>query len=382
MKKIVVFLIGLVLGVGMGLGVLFVLPSISRADNLVLPAPLQTKTVIGFLPYWLLATAKKDYSDSITTLTYFGLRIDSDGSIQKLTDPQEEEPGWYALTSGKLTPFFRSAHAHGVALSLLVSSGDDYSIAALIDQPVSHAGKFVSAIEPVLKKYRFSDLNIDIEYTGDASASSRKKFTQFMQAVRKNLDPKYTLTIEVTGDDLIKSKLIDPAAMGNLADNVVVMAYDYHYLGSFVTGPVAPLGGAGKIAEYDVTTAMKKAVHSIPPEKVILGTPLYGYEWETIGTAPRSAIIPGTGLTASNRRAEQFVNACASCSAQFDTTDQEVHVVYRDSGTGTYHQLFYPDAQATAAKINLANQLDLGGLALWALGYEGPTIINPLKNYR
>ncbi len=61
---------------------------------------IQHREVIGFLPYWLIDKADKDYSPYITTLTYFGLTVGPDGAIQKYIKPGEKEPGWYALESG------------------------------------------------------------------------------------------------------------------------------------------------------------------------------------------------------------------------------------------------------------------------------------------
>jgi len=101
----------------------------------------QTKTnktpqhqVIGFLLYSLLSRARIDYSKEITTLTYFGLTLAPDGTIQKLNTPQEEEPGWYALSSGKVIPFLESAKSHNVALSLPTFGAEHHSRTAPIGQ--------------------------------------------------------------------------------------------------------------------------------------------------------------------------------------------------------------------------------------------------------
>ncbi|PJC30359.1 hypothetical protein CO051_06115 [Candidatus Roizmanbacteria bacterium CG_4_9_14_0_2_um_filter_39_13] len=120
----------------------------------------------------------------------------------------------------------------------------------------------------------------------------------------------------------------------------------------------------------------------MPSRKIFLGTPLYGYEWETLGNTPHSAIMPASGLVVSNRRAEEFIESCASCSAQIDSEARESYVIYQDQQTGTYHQMFYPDEQATLEKIKLTNKYNLGGVAVWALGYDGKTILNPLEKYK
>ena len=107
------------------------------------------------------------------------------------------------------------------------------------------------------------------------------------------------------------------------------------------------------MSEYDTEAAIEKALLVIPRKKLIMGVPLDGYEWETLGTNPRSAIIPYTGNTASNRRAEQLLLDCASCSATFDQTDKEASIIYLEPVTQTYHQIFYPTKSNPDAGKNI-----------------------------
>ncbi|NMB56873.1 hypothetical protein GYA19_02970 [Candidatus Beckwithbacteria bacterium] len=342
------------------------------------------KQIIGFLPYWLIDKAKADYSEYITTLTYFGLTINKDGTIMKKTNPQETEPGWNDLQKGKLDSIFKTAKEKKLKLSLLVFSGNHDSINELISKPEEHAHNLTQEVIPIMQQYGFTDLNLDIESIKQASESARLNFTQFAQVIKQDLDKAQigSLTIDITGSDLIKQNLINPQSIVSIADYVVLMGYDYHYMGSFVTGAVAPLAGAETSLEYDVQTAVGKMEQIMPVSKIILGLPLYGYEWETINENPNSAVIPSSGLTASNQRIEDFLSKCSSCSAQRNFLTQESSLIYKDQQTGTYHQMFYPDEISTTAKVNFAKEQDLGGLALWALGYEGRTILEPLKDYK
>ena len=339
--------------------------------------------VIGFLPYWLLDKADKNYNQYLTNLTYFGLTVGADGHIVKLTNPAEEDPGWYTLRTSKADRFLNDAKNNGLQLSLLVFSSNEDDIGQLIADPVSHADNLINDINPLMKQYGFADLNLDIESTRQASAEARMNFTAFAKEIKKNLETRGlgTLTVDASPIVLIKPYLINLSDIGKIADRIVLMTYDYHYPGSYVTGPVAPVGGAGIDAESDSRTAVAEALKIMPPDKIILGVPLYGYEWETIGDTGRSAIIPGTGLTASSRRVSDFIDKCATCSIQLDSYAQEHYLIYKDENTGTYHQIFYPDAMATAEKVKLVNDSRIEGMALWALGYEDDKILEPLKNY-
>lgn len=340
--------------------------------------------IVGFLPYWLVSRAAKSYPDTLTTLAYFSLTIDSNGNIQKLANEQEEEPGWHALTSGLMDPFFEKAKKNNQLLSLVVFSGDNDSINTLVNDPIPSAQHLTQDVLPIMKKYGFTELNLDIESTSVASAEARKHFTQFVKEVKRGLGKSsgLTLSLDISPSAFIKKYLVDPVAIASSIDSLIVMGYDYHYQGSAVTGPVAPLFGAGIMSEFDIQTAVQKALDIMPAQKIILGVPLYGYEWETIDDTPRSAVIPGTGLAASSNRVSQLLSNCSTCNAQFDKDALEKYIIYKDTETNTYHQLFYPDKQTMQAKILFAQKNHLGGMALWAMGYEDATILDPLKNYQ
>jgi len=357
---------------------------ISKKINLDLPFGNSKDEVIGFLPYWLISKADKDYTKYLTTLAYFSLSLSEDGTVQKFTNPGETEPGYLSLTRGKADSFFESFKKEGATLSLVIFGGDDEKITAMLNEPEISAQNLMSDISPLMDEYGFTDLNLDIEQVGDASPSARLKYTRFVKKVGDILREKEdtTLSVCVYASSFVKeTNLVDIINVEPLVDKFIVMAYDYHSIGSSVTGAVAPGEGGGATSEFDVLTSIKAGRNMVPSEKIVLGIPLYGYEWETIRNTPRSATIPGTGMTISNRRAEELLGSCATCSAVFDETDKENYIIYKNDETGNFHQAFFPDIKSTEYKIKLAKDHKLGGLALWALGYEGNSILEPLSAY-
>lgn len=144
MRFVYINIAGIILGIATGILSLQLINRIHFKDSSLLTplvSNLREKQVIGFLPYWLLKNADKDYSPYLTTLSYFALRLDSNGSIQKLDNPQEEEPGWSALSSGKLDKLFKSLQKKGINLSLVLASGDNESIGNLLSEPDKKAKK-------------------------------------------------------------------------------------------------------------------------------------------------------------------------------------------------------------------------------------------------
>jgi spore germination protein YaaH len=47
-----------------------------------------------------------------------------------------------------------------------------------------------------------------------------------------------------------------------------------------------------------------------------------------------------------------------------------------------YSQIYYEDETSLKEKLALAGKYHLGGVALWALGYEDNTMLRPLTNYK
>lgn len=189
-----------------------------------------------------------------------------------------------------------------------------------------------------------------------------------------------TVTLDLIPIALVKSDLYDARSLGAIVDRVVLMTYDFHYTGSFTSGANAPISGAGTTLEYDTETAVKEALKVMPANKILLGIPLYGYEWETLGAAPESATIPGGASTASVARVADILSKCATCSAQFDQVAREPYVIYPENDY--YNQIYFENEASLKEKIAMAQKYHLGGVALWALGYEDSTMLNPLTNYK
>jgi len=378
LRKITVILAGFFIGLYFGFviktGKPFILNPIAEDKN----------QVIGFLPYWLIDKADKDYTKYINTLTYFGLTISPDGTIMKETNPGESEPGWLALNSGKVNPFMETAKKNNMQKSLLIFSGNEENIYQLLNDPLVHAQNLMKEVSPIMKNNGFRDLNLDIESVITASDEARTNFTTFVKTVKQELDKENlgTLTIDISPIALFKKYLIDLNSISNTVDYVVLMTYDFHYQGSSVTGAIGPVGGAGNNEEFDTEVSVKEATRIIPPGKILLGIPLYGYEWETIDNTPHNGVIPGTGVIASNRRMEEQIKSCTNCTVTFDDAAKESLIIYKDDKTGLYHQIYFPDEKSVNEKVKLANKYELAGIALWALGYEGNSILNPLTSYK
>lgn len=388
MKSYLKFLLAFIGGVGVGFLIVSVLPYVQLAvsNPLFSTVGIQKPRIIAFLPYFLASKETNNNYLYITTLDYFGFTLDSDGHILKLANAQQEDPGWYDLRTPLIQKKLQDARHNHITLSLSVIQQDEASISALLSNPKKHAQNLLSDIIPVIKKYGFTDVNIDVESFQKRDVKDIQAFTTFVQTIKNGLDKEHiaTVTLDIPPIAFVKTNLINPIAVGKVVDYMVVMAYDYSNVVSPNTGPIAPLNGIGEEREFDVSTAISLAKKEVNPQKIILGVPLYGYEWDSLSSTPAAAAIPNTGVTASNKRImKTFSIGCTTCTVVQDSVAEEADFIYQDKGTDPYyHHARLFDVNAMSGRISFAEKNQLAGVALWALGYEGDTLLQPLALYK
>ncbi|MDA8441947.1 MAG: glycoside hydrolase family 18 protein [Peptococcaceae bacterium] len=148
----------------------------------------------------------------------------------------------------------------------------------------------------------------------------------------------------------------DYRAHGQIADYVIIMTYEWGWSG----GPpyaVAPIVNVRQVLDYAVTV--------IPRKKIMMGVPLYGYDW----TLPYVAGGPWARTISPQQAIE--IAAAHGVAIRYDTKLQSPWFNYRDSN-GREHTVWFEDARSINAKFNLVNEYGLRGVSYWALGHDFP----------
>ena len=164
----------------------------------------------------------------------------------------------------------------------------------------------------------------------------------------------------------------DYGAITPLVDAIRIMAYDYSVAES-APGPVAPLDWVRRVVA-GTTEA------SGDPSKLFLGVPLYGRNWVTAtsGECPESA--PGVE-TVTNRVVDDLV-ARRGATPVYDAALGEWTFTYdaefADATTSCIQsrEVFYVDDDGVQQRIQLAVDAGMGGVALFALGYDDQEVWN------
>ncbi len=152
----------------------------------------------------------------------------------------------------------------------------------------------------------------------------------------------------------------------NYVDWFVIMGYDYYWSGSAQAGPNSPLYTFQTSYDRNLSRSMTYYLSSgVPKERLILAVPYYGREWSTVSNAVPSNTISHIG--------SRFYNTIKSDPVTYNNRQWEPNsfTPYYVRNTGTeWRQCWTDDEHSLAYRYDIVNMRDIGGIGIWALGYD------------
>jgi spore germination protein len=320
----------------------------------------QPPDVAAALPVWNLAGGTRTIGSNASALDSASpnlYEVGPDGSVVLRQQP-----------TGVVAPAqLDSLREREVALIPTISNTRDGSWDPQLIQTVLHdpalADRHVRAITDLVRRQGFAGIDIDYE---DLAAADRDAFSAFVERLALALHAvDRVLTVDVFAKDSDqgydeRNLAQDYAAIGAAADQVRLMAYDWHWQTSG-PGPIAPADWVDRVLTY--------AVHEIPPEKVVLGVPTYGYGWGPQG-GELVSWLQAYGLS------EQH-----AVPVNWDQTAQSPWLTYTDTD-GAEHTVWFENAYSIKAKLELAQHYRIGGVYLWLVGDEDDGLWQMVSDYR
>ena len=150
---------------------------------------------------------------------------------------------------------------------------------------------------------------------------------------------------------------------GQIADYVIIMGYDEHWHGCGEAGSVASLS-------Y-VSNGLDRTLEEVPSQKVVNALPFYTRIWRTEGDQV-------TDETLFLNQTADYLSRRGVAPVWDETTGQN----YAEWQEGsTLCQVWVEDAQSISAKLNVMEAKELGGVAVWRLGFGNSAIWDLLKVY-
>ncbi|HNW91419.1 MAG TPA: glycosyl hydrolase family 18 protein [bacterium] len=230
-------------------------------------------------------------------------------------------------------------------------------------------------------------VNLDVEYhpSGDSLA-----LTVFAAELGAAVHARgMTLSVCVTRRARGVSNRYDRAGLARVADYIALMAYDQHWSTCPENGPVAALDW--------VAEGVRVTLAEVPPAKLLLGMPLYAFDWVLLpdtttaaGEAAAPAIDSGgvrylrpaafraltldevwnlaaDGITATRRGDTLTVQTWLHPPAWSDS-EQVMYMAFTDVDR-VRHEIWFENVQSLIAKQSLIDTYGLAGAALWQLQF-------------
>jgi spore germination protein YaaH len=381
------------LGVLMGIGVLIVLGKNVPSFNQKFLSPLGTnpdilatkipskKPVYGFLPYWTLGTAQIQYH-LIDHLIYFGIALEPDGRI-KTNDGDNIDIGWYRLSGDQVRKVFEQAKEFDVKVGVAVTAFDNGTIGAILTNS-SYQDRAIENILTLVEDYDLDSINIDFEFDTSKTIPRERsmQYSQFIGKLKSEVNqiyPEIEISVDLYANSFIYDNPYDVISLADNADKLMLMGYDFHRASSPKSGPVAPLKDKKDVS---ITKSLAAALEKeIDPDKIVLAMPFYGYEWRTTSEDYKSPTYPGSGAIATYKRVRQLIEI-EGLEELWDQEAMSPWIVYEVDNA--IHQIYYENDRSLGLKFQLIDQVQLGGGAIWALGYEGEDapIWHVIENWR
>jgi len=326
-------------------------PASPPPPAVALSQPLKPHEVFGFAPYWTLDQASGYDLRDLTTVAYFGVDLESDGSVSRAGT------GWEGLQSQQLANLTSAAHAQGARVVLTAKTFDPAALHQLATN-ANAAVRLASDLTALIKDKSMDGANLDLEGTG---GQDRVALAGAVSSIARELhaqNPHWQVTVDTyAGSAANNAGWFDIPRMADAVDAFFVMAYDMYQQGR--ASPNAPLNGYS----FSDEEALASYVAAVPAHKVLLGVPFYGYDWATPDNQPNGHASSGpTPVTYA-----QLV--AAGHPAYWDPTGQVPWTAYQENGQ--WHEIYYDDPASLSLKAQLANRYGILGLGIWALGMDG-----------
>jgi glycosyl hydrolase family 18 (putative chitinase)/purple acid phosphatase-like protein len=281
-------------------------------------------------------------------------------------------PMWYSLTSATT---FKAGYGEGSSLvlanttaggkrTLLVptiaaADGSQPSWASQMLHDATLRAQHESAIVQLVTSKHYDGIDLDYEHLPDAD---RDAFSQFAAELGQQLHVQgKTLSFAVGALTTPRYGHWDYEKLAVAADQLHVMGYDYHYLGSH-PGPVAPLGWIKQVLAYIGTIG-----GGARAGKFILGLPNYGLAGSDgatttwFGSSMDSIALAGAGYAI----ATDHMASCPLTNGLTVAPGRAPNVAATAKG-----HLYFDDLASHEEKVAAAAAAGLGGVTYWTIGGE------------
>ncbi|WP_438352010.1 glycosyl hydrolase family 18 protein [Paenibacillus sp. FA6] len=281
-------------------------------------------------------------------------------SIGKLPGVNVVSPTWFSMIDGEGNvrsqadiEYVRWAHKQEMEVWGLLSNSFEPDLTSVAMSSFESRINVINQMLHYADLYELDGINIDFEnvYTKDGD-----NISQFVRELKPLAEEKgLIVSVDVTPKSKSEmwSLFLDRQALGKVADYLIVMAYDEHWASSPRAGSVASLPWVEKALERIIKEDL------VPPEKLILGIPLYTRVWSEETKDGETKV---KSKAVSMDTVAEIIRTKKLTPTYLEDTKQN-YVEYTEDNV--LKKIWIEDEVSLKARVELAKSLQLGGIASW-----------------
>ena len=235
------------------------------------------------------------------------------------------------------------------------------------------------------ERYHVAGIDLDYESINfgsmPAKETVRRLYPVFVRELEGRLQSKNKLlSVTVASRTSVTDPnwmVYDYVALGEAADRIRIMTYDYHW-GGGSPGPIAPKWWVDRVLSF--------ATQQIDPSKISFGLPAYGRDWFVKAVSGHCPATAHNTVSRSTRDMQNFADQLGVTPRWSDQGTSQTFTYVRTYSSGgntcrAKREVWFDDAHSVAEKIQLVQTHQVRGVAMWALGYETQLMWNRLHAF-
>lgn len=324
--------------------------------------------LFAYVAWWTPSLWQTQSLGQVDRLKFIEFKVGADGRVA-------DRHGW----PERWSDLRAAASRHGVPLDIVFTVLDPAVFESVFGSAAAVA-RLQSEVLAAAAEAGVSGIHLDVELQQPASPRAVTRYRAWVAQTAARLgqmQPQRLLSVFLASS--VEPHLYDASTLA-LVDHVIVQGYDAHWVGGQRAGPVAPLRGPDALSwEQMAGLAMRLEV---PPGKLLMGFPLFGYEWPVSPCEPRG-LRRGMGETTTFAP----VVEAGMPQIRFNVRDRvQAHGATHDPQTGSAYYVvpegeghcrvgWFEDWWTLQAKLDWVRERQMAGVAFFPLGYDQAELV-------
>ncbi|MDP1511670.1 glycosyl hydrolase family 18 protein [Paenibacillus sp. CMAA1739] len=277
---------------------------------------------------------------NVVSPTWFSV-VDDEGTVESKADPA----------------YVSWAHRKGMEVWGLLSNSFNPEITTEALSTFERRKAIVDQMISLAQENDLDGINIDFENVHTKDGPNVTQFLRELKPMARAHDLILSIDVTPKSQSEMWSAFLDRKSLGAITDYLMVMAYDEHWAASPKAGSVASLPWT----EASIKRILQE--DEVPPQKVILGIPLYTRVWSE---TPKEGKIKVTSKSLGMESVADIV-AEFKLKPKFRASEGQNYVEYTEDGV--VKKIWLEDQVSLKARVELAKSLNLGGIGVWSRSF-------------